>query len=247
MSDYANDFTDSLRTYYKDLKKRKPITREKERRLLLKCKKGNLKARNELLEANLRFVFDTAKKYSGHGVSMPDLVSEGNIGLMKAIEKFDIDRDVKFISYAVWWIRQAMIDAIKKSNKMTFVEIERGSNNDIYLEGSIYDEEDDIELVDESDSLTMCKTYTNEEDIQHREASEYHKSILGNAIRTLNNRERDIIENYYGINGHAEHTLASIGKKYHLSCERVRQIKLRAMSKLQASISYKENVEEIFA
>ena len=101
MNQYANDFTHTVRVYYDDLKSTKPLTRAKEKRLLRLSKRGDMKARNELLEANLKFVFDVAKRYSGRGVPMGDLISEGNIGLIRAIEKFDESNDVKFISYAV--------------------------------------------------------------------------------------------------------------------------------------------------
>ena len=114
MNQYANDFTHTVRVYYDDLKNKKPLTRAKEKRLIRLSKRGDTKARNELLEANLKFVFDVAKKYSGRGVSMGDLISEGNLGLIKAIEKFDDNNDVKFISYAVWWIRHSILNAIQK-------------------------------------------------------------------------------------------------------------------------------------
>ena len=96
MNQYANDFTETVRVYYDDLKKYKPLTKAKERRLLKKCKKGNLKAKNEILEANLKFVFDVAKHYTGRGVSISDLISEGNLGLIKSIEKFD-EENVEYL------------------------------------------------------------------------------------------------------------------------------------------------------
>ena len=111
---HANDFTRTTEVYFEELKRYKPLTKAKERRLLKKCKKGNLKAKNEILESNLRFVFDIAKHYTGRGVSISELISDGNVGLLRAIDKFDETKDVKFISYAVWWIKQAMLESIKK-------------------------------------------------------------------------------------------------------------------------------------
>jgi RNA polymerase primary sigma factor len=115
MNQYVNDFTSTVRTYYDELKKYKPLSRARERRLLKLCKRGDEKAKNELLEANLKFVFDIAKRYTGRGISIGELISEGNMGLIKAVDKFDESQDVKFISYAVWWIRHSMLDAIRKS------------------------------------------------------------------------------------------------------------------------------------
>ena len=91
MSQYANDFTRTTEIYYEELRKYKPLTKSKERRLLKKCKKGNIKAKNEILESNLKFVFDVAKHYTGRGLSILELISEGNMGLLRAIDKFDLE------------------------------------------------------------------------------------------------------------------------------------------------------------
>ena len=101
-----NDFSDSVKTYYQELKRHKPLPRDVERELIVKAKAGDIEARNKILTANLRIVFNIAKKYRGHGVDLSDLISEGNDGMIKAIEKFDLSQNVKFFSYAVWWVRQ---------------------------------------------------------------------------------------------------------------------------------------------
>ena len=124
MNQYVNDFTRTTQLYFDDLKKYKPLTKAKEKRLLKLSKKGNVKAKNEILESNLKFVFDVAKHYTGRGLSISELISEGNRGLVKAIDKFDEAKDVKFISYAVWWIRQSMFEAIKKKKLLSLVELD---------------------------------------------------------------------------------------------------------------------------
>ncbi|MBI2050771.1 MAG: sigma-70 family RNA polymerase sigma factor [Parcubacteria group bacterium] len=91
-----------------------PLSREKEAELALRIHEGDAKARNELVEANLRFVVSVAREYQGRGLTMDELVSAGNTGLVTAAERFDETRGFKFISYAVWWIRQAMLQAIAK-------------------------------------------------------------------------------------------------------------------------------------
>ena len=122
MNSYANDFTKTVQTYYKDLKKYNPIPKDKELDLIKQAKKNNLLAQNTILSSNLKFVFDIAKKYKGKGVAMEDLIAEGNIGLVKALDKFDTSKNVKFISYAVWWVRQSMKEVIKKRQQQTTIE-----------------------------------------------------------------------------------------------------------------------------
>ena len=155
MNQYANDFTNTVKIYYDDLKKYKPLTKAKEKRLLKLSRKGNLKAKNEILESNLKFVFDIAKHYTGRGLSISELISEGNMGLMRAIEKFDEEKDIKFISYAVWWIRQAMLEAIKKKRLLTMVEIDPTESNDTIFERKIADDEDEnVSLYKKSFKIT---------------------------------------------------------------------------------------------
>ena len=238
MNQYANDFTETVRVYYDDLKKYKPLTKAKEKRLLKKCKKGNLKAKNEILEANLRFVFDIAKHYTGRGVPISELISDGNIGLLRAIEKFDESKDVKFISYAVWWIRQAMLESIKRRNAINFVEIEPNTDNDSSMDKKL--------IEDDEDDVSFNNDFSNENDEKSIEVSENQRNIITSLIGTLSDRERDIVENYYGINDKKELTLTDIGKKYNLSSERVRQIKLNAIRKLRSKILLYDNLEDLF-
>ena len=238
MNQYANDFTETVRVYYDDLKKYKPLTKAKERRLLKKCKKGNLKAKNEILEANLRFVFDIAKHYTGRGVPISELISDGNMGLLRAIDKFDESKNVKFISYAVWWIRQEMLESIKKKNAINFVEIEPNTDNDSYIDKRL--------IEDDEDDTSFNKELSNENDEKSKEISENQRNIITNIIGTLSDRERDIIENYYGLNSNKELTLSEIGKKYNLSSERVRQIKLVSLRKLRSKILLYDDLEDLF-
>ena len=238
MNQYANDFTETVRVYYDDLKKYKPLTKAKERRLLKKCKKGNLRAKNEILEANLRFVFDIAKHYTGRGVPISELISDGNIGLLRAIEKFDESKDVKFISYAVWWIRQAMLESIKRRNAINFVEIEPNTDNDSSMDKKL--------IEDDEDDVSFNNDFSNENDEKSIEVSENQRNIITSLIGTLSDRERDIVENYYGINDKKELTLTDIGKKYNLSSERVRQIKLNAIRKLRSKILLYDDLEDLF-
>jgi len=235
MNQYANDFTHTVRLYYDDLKRTKPLTRAKEKRLLKLSKRGNLKARNELLEANLKFVFDVAKRYSGRGVAMGDLISEGNMGLIKAIEKFDESNDVKFISYAVWWIRHSILDAIQKRKLTESVELELGSSNDTVFSNKLSDSEDD-----ETDtSLPIF-----EDGINTFEKMTMQNSVISKMFGTLSEREIKVICHYFGIDEFKKMNLIEIGEELGITSERVRQIKVSAIRKMRSSAMMFDNFEE---
>ena len=102
----------TLRAYFDDIADSEPLSREREVELSARIKDGDMVARDELIQANLRFVIDVAKNYQNRGLSFPDLISAGNLGLMTAAERFDGTRGYKFISYAVWWIRQSILQTI---------------------------------------------------------------------------------------------------------------------------------------
>lgn len=240
MNQYVNDFTRTTQIYYDDLKKYKPLTKSREKHLLRLCRNGNTKAKNELLEANLKFVFDIAKRYTGRGLSISDLISEGNMGLLRAIDKFDESKDVKFISYAVWWIRQAMMEAIKKKKMLTMVEIDPNISNDAVFERSVSDEEDDVLLKNDI-------SFSNSDEEEKKELGLTQKEVVGKLLNSLNNREREIIEYYYGLGSNDELTLYEIGQKFGLTSERVRQIKEKSMKKLRTSIMMYDDMEELLS
>ena len=241
MNQYANDFTSTVKIYYDDLKKYKPLTKAKEKRLLKLSRKGNLKAKNEILEANLKFVFDIAKHYTGRGLSISELISEGNMGLLRAIEKFDEEKDIKFISYAVWWIRQAMLEAIKKKKMLMMVEIDPTDSNDNIFERKIADDED------ERIGGVSDVGFSNEAEEYKKELKANQKEVIGKLLNSLNSREKEIIEHYYGLSNKRELTLNEIGKKYNLSSERVRQVKLTAIRKLRSSMMMYDDMEELLS
>jgi len=239
MNQYVNDFTSTVRTYYDELKKYKPLSRTRERRLLKLCKRGDEKAKNELLEANLKFVFDIAKRYTGRGISIDELISEGNIGLIKAVDKFDENQDVKFISYAVWWIKHSMLEAIRKNKLIKYVELDNENGSSYVIEKKVADEEDE--------SVSSCESiFSNEHDEKKRERNIEQIKVVSSLLSILNQREKYVIENYYGINNKNELTLSEIGCELNLSSERVRQIKLNAIRKLRSKALLYDNIEDIF-
>jgi RNA polymerase primary sigma factor len=113
----TNRETPSFEKYLSEVSKTELINAEKEVELARLIKKGNQKAINQLVNSNLRFVISVAKQYAGRGMSVEDLVSEGNIGLIKAAQKWDETRGIKFISYAVWWIRQSILQSLSDNSR----------------------------------------------------------------------------------------------------------------------------------
>ena len=116
-----------LSMYLKEINKIPLLTREEEVELATKAAKGDKAAKDKIIQANLRFVVNVAKKYQNHGLDLVDLISEGNIGLMTAIDRFDVSKGYHFISYAVWWIRQAILKAICEKSRMIRLPLNRAN------------------------------------------------------------------------------------------------------------------------
>jgi len=122
----SRDTTDSSLTWYLDRINKIPmLTREEEDLYARLAKNGDPEAKNVLVKSNLRFVVSVAKKYQTNGISLLDLINEGNMGLIKAAEKFDPDKGFHFISYAVWWIRQAIMLAISQKTSLIRIPLNR--------------------------------------------------------------------------------------------------------------------------
>jgi RNA polymerase primary sigma factor len=116
-----------LSIYLKEINKVPLLTREEEKDYARRAAKGEILAKNKLIQGNLRFVVNVAKKYQNQGLPLADLISEGNIGLMNAIERFDVSKGYHFISYAVWWIRQAILKAICEKSRMIRLPLNRAN------------------------------------------------------------------------------------------------------------------------
>ena len=127
----------SIEQYFVDVNKCKTISPERELELSILIKEGDKSALNELIEANLRFVVSVAKKYQATGVPLSDLINEGNLGLIKAAEKFDGTRGFKFISFAVWWIRQSIIQSIAEKKRIVKIPSNKNFESGRYLKSEI--------------------------------------------------------------------------------------------------------------
>ena len=257
----------SLDKYLQEIGHEDLITVEEEVELAQRIRKGDQKALERLTKANLRFVVSVAKQYQNQGLSLPDLINEGNFGLIKAAEKFDETRGFKFISYAVWWIRQSILQAIAEQSRIVRLPLNQvGSVNKINrilnkfeqeherrpsideIAASVDIPEDKIEdalkvnnrhisvdapFVDgEENSLLDVLPNADAPTTDYALVAESLRNEINRALLTLNERERQIIEAFFGIN-QPEMTLEEIGDKYGLTRERVRQIKEKAIRRLR--------------
>jgi RNA polymerase primary sigma factor len=252
-----------IESYLKDIRKYPPFTKEEERIVLHKAKAGDRAAYEELMSRNLRFVVSVAKKYQNQGIPLEDLIGIGNAGLIKAFKDFDLNREVKFITYAVWWIKQGIMDAIHHDSRLIRLplniiseltklnklkkEIEqdlgRPLNTQELLELTENDEirkaiKYNYSIIDIDASRTdNDKDLTNViEDVQAVDVQLSVEDIneeLELILEDFSEREKDILLMYFGINHPREYTLKEIGVDKGLTRERIRQIKEKTINKLK--------------
>lgn len=227
INSYVNDFNDTVKQYYKDIKQYNPISKEEEKILIHKAKNNDLNARNKLLTSNLKFVFNIAKTYKGYGASMEDLISEGNIGLTKAFDKFDESKDVKFISYAVWWIKYYIQEFIQTKGLENIHEVSEDELMQTHKENVISDNEDETLSVND----TM---FGEESEFYEKENKKEQKMLISHLLSKLDDRERNIIECYFGLKTGKHMTLEEISEILGISKERCRQIKSKSLLKLKS-------------
>lgn len=227
---YVNDFNTTVKTYHKDLYKCNVITREKEKELLIKAKNNDLSAKNKLITSNLRFVFNLANTYKGNGVAMEDLISEGNMGLIKAIDKFDITKDVKFISYAVWWIRHSMKSLIASTQERKIKECSESDElNKKFYENSINDEYD--EVLSKSEII-----YSDENETNDNELNLFKKEVISKLLKKLSLKGQFIIKHFYGIGVKKSLSINEISKLLNLTPQRVHKIKENQLRILRSEL-----------
>jgi RNA polymerase primary sigma factor len=260
---------DSLRLYLREIGKVPLLTADQEVSLAKRIERGDMSAKTAMIEANLRLVVSIAKGYLGRGLSFLDLIQEGSLGLIRAVEKFDYRKGYKFSTYATWWIRQAVTRAIadkartiripvhmvEKLNKVVHIErqlvqrlgreprpdeiaeelemtteevreILRMAQHPVSLEKPIGEEEEselgdfvqdeNTESPDEAASLTL------------------RRSDIENALSSLPERERKVIELRFGLNGEQPCTLEEVGRAFGVTRERIRQIENNTLKKLES-------------
>jgi len=244
---------EEIQHYLKDIRKIKVMTPERERELAKMIQSENITKKQrdeinqEILEGNLRFVITVAKQYQNQGLDFPDLIAEGNLGLLKAIQNFDWSKNLRFISYAVWWVKQSILQSLN-DNARTIrlpvnvvqdlqrakkeVESKGGKLDDrfellpsiIDLDMNINEEGDTLVDVIKNEDADMPDAVFNNKDVL--------KTELVGLLNILDEREKIIILDYFGLSG-TPRTLEDIGSDFNLTKERVRQIKEKALRKLR--------------
>jgi RNA polymerase primary sigma factor len=257
-----------LSMYLKEINRIPLLSREEEDTYARAAARGEKQAKDMLVKSNLRFVVNVAKKYQNQGLPLADLISEGNIGLINAIERYDVDKGFHFISYAVWWIRQAILKAICEKSRMIrlplnraneLVQIEKtrkvleGSMTEdeeikeiarllemdadhvadlvavsrefISLETPVYDERDSSVVGDfiENTAYVAPEDYVIEQNL---------KDDINEVLHTLSDKEREVVEYRFGLNGRRAMSLKEIGDRFKLTKERIRQIEKSALARL---------------
>jgi RNA polymerase primary sigma factor len=263
----TNRESEALDKYLQEIAKEDLVSMEEEVELARRIREGDRKALERLTRANLRFVVSVAKQYQNQGLSLADLINEGNVGLIKAAEKFDETRGFKFISYAVWWIRQSILQALAEQSRIVRLPLNQVGAvtkinrllNKFEQENERHPSVDEIEEridlpKDKIDEAMSINTHQVSMDAPFSEGDENSlldvlinddspmadrqlvmeslKTEINSMLNILNNRERNIIESFFGIN-QPELTLEEIGEKYGLTRERVRQIKEKAIKRLR--------------
>ena len=244
---------EEIAVYLKDLRKLKVMTPERERELSEKILSGEVsdderkEIHKELLEGNLRFVITVSKQYQNQGLDLSDLIAEGNYGLMKAIDNFDWTKKLRFISYAVWWIRQSILQSLNENARtirlpVNVVQDLHKAKKDLDLTGTELPEKLatlpqiinlDRPLNEDGDTLLDVLNNPNADLADSRLSTEDTlKEKLLNMLNILDEREKIIIEDYFGLSG-TNRTLEDIGNDFDLTKERVRQIKEKALRKLR--------------
>lgn len=258
----------ALDKYLADIAKEEMITPDEEVELAQRIRQGDQAAQDRLVKANLRFVVSVAKQYQNQGLGLADLINEGNVGLIKAAQRFDETKGFKFISYAVWWIRQAILQAVAEQSRAVRLPLNqvgmlsRVKKTASYLEQlyqrrptikEIADEldmpEDKIEAVfkvntrevsmdapvTDDDEMSLIDTIIPEdmEDTDGNFNRETERAAIQQSLMILNEKERTILNLYFGLNSNYGCTLEEIGYMLDMTRERVRQVKDKALKKLR--------------
>ena len=215
---------DPVRMYLKEIGKVPLLSAEEEIELAKKMETGDQDSKKRLAEANLRLVVSIAKRYVGRGMLFLDLIQEGNLGLIKAVEKFDYRKGYKFSTYATWWIRQAITRAIADQARTIRIPVHMvetinklirvsGEEEDSHLGDSIQD--DNVPVPADAAAFTLLKEQLVE--------------VLG----TLTEREQKVLRLRFGLDDGRARTLEEVGTEFNVTRERIRQIEAKALRKLR--------------
>ncbi len=254
---FINTKEDCISLYLSDVRKHDVLTIDEELEIAKRIEKGDESAIEDLVSANLRFVISVAKEYQNQGIPFADLVSEGNYGLIVAAKRFDHTKGYRFISYAVWWVKQSILQSLNDNsrtvrlpanmiNKLSKIkkEIEKFESHNHRLPTVNEVEQVHVPKVsslnalvnedgDELVNLIADDIFGSPDEINDKDDT--LKKHLENAMSILSLREKDIVNCYFGIYGEPM-TLEAIGDEFDLTKERIRQIKESAIRKIRHKV-----------
>lgn len=267
----TNRESQSLEKYLQEIGKVELISAEEEVKLAERIRNGDQVALEKLTKANLRFVVSVAKQYQNQGLTLPDLINEGNLGLIKAAQRFDETRGFKFISYAVWWIRQSILQALAEQSRIVRLPLNKvGLTNRISKAYSQLEQEFereptpeelamflDIETEEVAATLGVAARHVSMDQplsegeegtlidvLVNRDAPEADSDLairdslkmeIERSLSILTDRQREVIQYFFGIGIDHPLSLEDIGERFHLTRERVRQIKDKAITRLRST------------
>ncbi len=260
--------------YFNEIGKYPVLTREEETALARKAVKGDEEARKRLILSNLKLVIAIAKSYSSYGVPFLDLVEEGNLGLIKAVSRFDPEKGFRFSTYSSWWIKQSIVRAISEFSRTIRIPIHvfHTMKSYVRMEKDIQDMsvgekaselgistkrvkmiEDLIHSIRALDVASSLDSYSrlksNDEipdntDMESIILQQIEHEELGQLLDRLSEREKLIIRVRYGLSDGEPHTLAETGKVINVSRERVRQLEMRALKRLRCLLEAENESEK---
>lgn len=261
MQEEVSDDTGEYGGYYlTDISQYPVLTRQQEYDLAVRAHEGDEKAKDTLIKSNLRLVVSIARKYAGGQLSFNDLVQEGNIGLMKAVDKYDPARNIRFATYGSYWIRKHISEAIALNHMIHLpanihLQIQQLNRTAKQLEQKLERMPTDLEIAEAHgitlEKLNELRTYqydaisfnkpvgdeTDDELIDRQPSGESSDDVLqqeiGELLASMDVRDAEIIRLRYGLQGRERRTLQQIGEMYGVSKERIRQLEARATSLLR--------------
>jgi RNA polymerase primary sigma factor len=252
-----------LQKYFKDIGKYPIYSGEEQIALAVKMKNGDLKAREQLINSNLRFVVTCAKQFVGQGVPLIDLISSGNLGLIQSVERYDPSKGYHFISYAVWYIRREILRAIYNTGRtirypITYItritKVKKAYEEFINKYQREPSDEELINLTNitqkQYNSVVLNKSYCQSLDTPITDdgkttventltedikpfSDTFTKESISSALKILNPREYKVITEFYGLDGQLERPIKDIAKEMNLGDERIRQLRKGAIKKLE--------------
>lgn len=262
----TNRDSQAVEKYLQEISRIPMITPEEETTLAQRIRVGDQAALDKMVQANLRFVVSVAKQYQHQGLSLSDLINEGNLGLIKAAQRFDETKGFKFISYAVWWIRQSILQALAEQGRLVRLPQNKiGTYNKANRAYIAFEQENErapsteelasiLEMreseisnifstntrhtsldapVHEAEDVAMGDLLEGSSDTDDEVMEDSLKAEIQRILKSLSVREAEIVSAFFGLQGDEGPSIEEIGLKYDLTKERIRQIKERAIKRLQ--------------